>query len=181
MCAKVAPISRLGRITAAHCVLVDMPAVRNSVTRAQQAVRSEDRVLCPTNYMIGANLLDAGFRFVRPFQLDDVAAKSFGFPGADVADFSVCIVIPASTGDGIGDGFTEFVRGSGSERVRNCETSFASCAAGIGHNSIKNTVVCGVMVAAKGLAGFRAALTDLRTGRKENEVERVGSVRRKQT
>ena len=115
-----------GRITAAHFVLVDVPAVRNSVTGAQPAARSEDRVVCPTNYMIVANLLDAGLHFVGPFQLHDVAAKSFGFPGAAVADFSVCIVIPASTGDGIGDGFTEFVRGRGSERVRNCETSFAS-------------------------------------------------------
>src|SRR4029077_6011904 len=159
----------------------DVPAVRNSVARTQQLERSEDRVVCPSDHMIVANWLDAGFRFVGPFQLDDVTAESFGFPCADVADFSVRIVIPASTGDGIGDGFTKFVRGSGGERVRNCETSFASCAAGIGHDGIKNIAAGGVMVAAKSVTGFGAPLTDLRTARKENEVERIGSVRRKRT
>src|SRR5207249_5565621 len=79
-----------GRIAAAHCVpSVDVLVVRNSVTRGHRAERSEERVVCPINYTIVAKLLDTGFRFVGPFQLHDVAAESFGFPGADVADFSV--------------------------------------------------------------------------------------------
>ena len=182
MSAKDAPISRRDRIAAANCVpRIGVPTVRNSVTRGQQAVRSEERVVCPTHHMIAANLLDAGFRFVGPFQLYDIAAESFGFPGTDVADFSVRIVIPASTGDGIGDGFAEFVRRRGSECIGSREPAFASGAAGIGHDSIKNIIGGRVMVTAKSFAGFSAALADLCAGRKENEVERRGSVRRQRT
>jgi len=63
------------------------------------------------------SFLDAGIGGIGPFQLDSEAAQSLGFPCADIADFSVCVVIPASAGNGIGDGFAEFVRAGGSKRV----------------------------------------------------------------
>ena len=53
--------------------------------------------------------LDAGAGLVGPFELDGEVAEAAGFPGADVADFAVRVVVPALAGDGIGDGFAEFV------------------------------------------------------------------------
>ncbi len=53
--------------------------------------------------------LDAVAGGVGPFELDGVGADLLGFPGADVADFAVAVVVPALAGDGIGDGFAEFV------------------------------------------------------------------------
>jgi|ERR1700688_453065 len=48
---------------------------------------------------------DALVSFVGPFQLHGVLANFFGFPGTDVANFTVGIVVPALTGNRIGNGF----------------------------------------------------------------------------
>ncbi len=123
--------------------------------------------------------LNAGIGGIGPFQLHRVAAKRLGFPRADVADFSVGIVIPAGAGNGIRDGLAKFVGRGGRERVGNSQAAFASGAAGIGHRGIKNIIGSGVVIAAKSLAGFCAALVHLRAGWQENEIERIGSVCRK--
>ena len=57
--------------------------------------------------------LEAGVGFIGPFKLDGVIAELFCLPRADVADFAVVVVVPALAGDGIGDGFAEFVRRGG--------------------------------------------------------------------
>src|SRR5208283_450762 len=59
--------------------------------------------------------LDAGGEFVGPLLLDGVGAYLLGFPGADVADFAVGVVVPALAWDGVGNGFTKFVRRGGAE------------------------------------------------------------------
>src|SRR5437660_2334758 len=48
--------------------------------------------------------LDAGAGGVGPFELHGVGAELLCFPGADVADFAVVVVVPALAGNGIGDG-----------------------------------------------------------------------------
>ena len=53
--------------------------------------------------------LNAGVSCVGPFELDRVGAKLFCLPSADVTDFAVAVVVPALSGDRVGDGFTEFV------------------------------------------------------------------------
>ena len=103
--------------------------------------------------------------------MNGVAAESFGFPSADVADFAVGIVVPAGAGNGIGDGFTELVRGSGSECVGDGEAAFAAGAAGIRQDRVESVVASSVMITAKRVAGFAAALIDLCAGRKKNEVK----------
>ena len=120
------------------------------------------------------SFLDADIGGIGPFQLHDIAAERLGFPRADIADFSVCVVIPACAGNGIGDGFAKFVRGRGSKRVGDRQSAFATGATRVGHHGIKNVVGGGVVIAAKTGAGFGATLIDLRPRRKENEIQRIG-------
>ena len=98
------------------------------------------------------SFLDAGIGGIRPFQLHDIAAERLGFPCADIADFSVRVVIPASAGNGIGDGFAKFVRGGGSEGVGDAKTAGAPGTAGVRHDRIENVAAGGVVIATKFLA-----------------------------
>lgn len=45
--------------------------------------------------------LDAGLGGIRPLELHSVLTEDFGLPGADVGNFSVCVVVPALPGDWI--------------------------------------------------------------------------------
>ena len=119
--------------------------------------------------------LDAVSGGVGPFELDGVGAELFGFPGADVADFAVAVVVPALTGNGVGDGFAEFVGRGGSERGEERESADAAGAAREGHGGVEDTVGRGVVVAAEILAAGRATKFHLGAGRKKNEVERIGA------
>ena len=122
------------------------------------------------------SFLDAGIGGIGPFQLDSEAAQRLGFPCADIADFSVRVVIPASAGNGIGYGFAKFVRGRGSKRVGDRQSAFATGATRVGHHGIKNVVGGGVVIAAKTGAGFGATLIDLRGRRKKDEIQRIGGL-----
>jgi hypothetical protein len=118
---------------------------------------------------------DAAACFVGPFELDGVAAEDPSLPGADVADFAVVIVVPTLAGDGVGNGFAEFVGRSGCERVEVSESAETPRAAGIGHDGVEDAVVDGVVIAAEHFAGSGASLNDLHAGRKKNEIKSVGS------
>jgi hypothetical protein len=113
--------------------------------------------------------------FVGPFELDGVAAEGASLPGADVADFAVVIVVPTLAGDGVGNGFAEFVGRGGGERVEVRESAEAPCTAGIRHDGVEDAVVDGVVIAAEHFAGSAASLDDLHARRKKNEIEHVGS------
>src|SRR6202790_3855228 len=126
-------------------------------------------------------LLETTVGGVGPFELDGVATEGAGLPGADVADFAVVVVVPASPWDGIGDRFAELVRGGGGERVESGDSAEATGATGIGHDGIKDVVVDGVVIAAENLAGGAAALGNGNTRGKENEIEGVGSCGREST
>jgi hypothetical protein len=54
---------------------------------------------------VPVNILQTLISFVRPFQLHSVLTEFFCFPGADVANFAIGIVVPALARNGIGDGF----------------------------------------------------------------------------
>src|ERR1700720_279709 len=114
--------------------------------------------------------LDAVAGGVGPFELDGVGAERFGFPGADVADFAVVIVVPALAGDRVGDGFREFMGTRGSEGGEEGDSAEATGAAGERHGGVEDAVGGGVMVAAEILAACGAALLHLRTGREKDEV-----------
>src|ERR1700682_5522714 len=117
---------------------------------------------------------DALVRMVRPFERDRVTAEGAGLPGADVADFAVVVVVPALAGEGVGDGFAEFVGSGGGEGVEIGKAAKAAGAAGIGHDGIEDAVVDGVVIAAENFAGGAAALRHRDAWRKKNKVERVG-------
>ena len=118
--------------------------------------------------------LDAIAGGVGPFELDGVGAELFGFPGADVADFAVVVVVPALAGDGISDGFAKFVRACGRERWQDREPAHAAGAAGIRHGGVKDPFGSDVVIAAKNFAAGAAALLHRGAGRKKDKVERVG-------
>src|SRR6266478_4861473 len=113
--------------------------------------------------------------FVGPFELDGIATEGPSLPSADVADFAFVIVVPTLAGDGVGNGFAEFVGRSGRERVEVSESAETPRAAGIGHDGVEDAVVDGVVIAAEHFAGSGASLNDLHAGRKKNEIKRVGS------
>lgn len=105
--------------------------------------------------------------------MNGVRAYGFGFPCADVADFTVGVVVPALAGDGIGDGFAEFVGRSGSERIESGQASLAARAAGIGHYGVEETVGS-VMIAAEFGAGSGTRHGDGCAWREINEIKSVG-------
>jgi hypothetical protein len=117
--------------------------------------------------------LDAGRGRVGPFELDGVAAQLFGFPSADIADFTIGIVVPALTRDGIGDGFAEFARTGGSESGESVESTLTARTTGERHDAIVDAPDSGVVIATEILAGGSAALSDLRAGREKNEIDAI--------
>jgi hypothetical protein len=101
-------------------------------------------------------------------------ADLFGFPGADVADFTVGIVVPALARDGIGDGFAKFVGRGGGEGGESRESALTTGAAGEWHDGIEDIVGSGIVIAAEILAGGGTALADRCAGREIQEIESVG-------
>ena len=116
-------------------------------------------------------VLQALVCFVGPLELDGEAAERARLPGADVADFTVVVVIPTLAGNGIGDRFAKFVRCGGGERIERRGAAEAARAAGVRHHGVENIVIDRVVVAAKNLARGAAALRDGDSGRKENKIK----------
>ena len=52
-----------------------------------------------------ANVLQTLVSFVRPFELHGVLTDFFGLPRTNIANFAIGIVVPALTGNRIGNGF----------------------------------------------------------------------------
>ena len=101
--------------------------------------------------------------------------KLLGFPGADVADFAVIVVVPALAWDGIGDGFAKFVRRGGADNRESIESALASGATGVGHDGVEDIVGSGAVIAAEILAGGGAvAHGHGGAGRKIEEIKSVG-------
>src|SRR5712664_4480455 len=116
---------------------------------------------------------DALVCVVGPFELNGVAAESAGLPRADIADFTVVVVVPTLARNGIGDRFTEFVRSGGSESVEIGDAAETASATGVRHHGVEDAVVNGVVIAAENLARGAAALSDGDSGGKENEIEGI--------
>ena len=110
---------------------------------------------------------------VGPFELYGEGAELLGFPGTDVADFAVRVVVPALAGDGVGDGFAKFVRTGGRQRGKQRDSPGAAGAAGKRHRGVEDSVGRGVVIAAKILATGRTALIHRGAGREKDEVERI--------
>ena len=107
--------------------------------------------------------------------MDGVRAYLFGFPGADVADFAIAVVVPTLAWDGIGDGFAKFVRRGGAEDREGIESTLAAGAAGVRHDGVEDIVGSGIVISAEILAGGGAvAHGDGGTGREIEEIESVG-------
>ena len=117
--------------------------------------------------------LDAVAGGVGPFELDGEGAELFGFPGADVADFAVVVVVPALARDGVGDGFAEFMGAGGGESVEVGYAAKTARATWVGHDGVEDAVVDRVVIAAEDLAGGATALGDGDSGGKENEIEGI--------
>jgi hypothetical protein len=133
--------------------------------RATQAGRQECR----------GQVLDAGGELVGPLLLDSVVAYLLGFPGANVADFAVVVVVPALAWDGIGDGFAKFVRRGGADNGESIESALASGATGVGHDGVEDIVGSGAVIAAEILTGGGAvAHGDGGAGREIEEIKSVG-------
>ena len=49
--------------------------------------------------------------------MDRVATEGSGFPGTNITDFAVVVVVPSLAGDRVGDGFAELVGSGGGESV----------------------------------------------------------------
>src|SRR5712692_11968138 len=105
--------------------------------------------------------LDALVGLVGPFQLHRVGADFLGFPGADVANFTVGVVIPALARNWIGDGFAQLVGAGRGERINRLKAARAPGAAREGHGGIENLTVDVVVIAAERGAGAGPALDDL--------------------
>src|SRR2546421_44462 len=119
--------------------------------------------------------LEAAVGFVGPFELNSEAAEGTGLPGADVGDFAVVVVVPALTGNGVGDGFAKFVGSSGGKGVEVRESAEAASAAGIRHYGVEDAGVAdGVVIATEDFARGAAALSNDDTRRKKDEVKRIG-------
>src|SRR5258708_18597857 len=116
---------------------------------------------------------DALVCVVGPFQLNGVAAEGAGLPRADITDFTVVVVVPALTRNGIGDRFAEFMRSGRSERVEVGDTAEATSATGVRHHGVEDAAVDGVVIPAENLTGRAATLRNGDSGRKENEIKGI--------
>src|SRR5215813_11562146 len=112
--------------------------------------------------------LDTCLRRIRPLELHHVAAYGLRFPCADVANLAIRVVVPSGTRNWVGDRLTEFVRRSGSQRIRSGKPALASGTSGIGHHGVENVVAGCIVIPAKRLAGLAATLLHLCPWRKEN-------------
>src|SRR5580704_217611 len=98
-----------------------------------------DKVEITSEKLISAPVsLDAGARFVGPFELDSVAAKLAGFPCTDVTDFAMVVVVPALPGNGIGDRLAKFVRGRRGQCIEHRKAAGATGTASIRHYGVVN-------------------------------------------
>ena len=107
--------------------------------------------------------------------MDGVRAHLFGFPGADVADFAIVVIVPTLAWDRVGDGFAQFVRRGGAEHGESIESTLAAGAARVRHDGVENIVGSGVVIAAEILAGGGAvAHGDGSAGGEIEEIQSVG-------
>jgi len=117
----------------------------------------------------------AAFQEVRPLPLNEIAPHTFLSVRrrlADIADLPLMLIVselvPALAGDGIGDGFTEFVGTGEGEEIELAE------AGGAGHaerlDGVEDVPANRVVVAPKLLAGNVRAQTDRRPGGEVNFV-----------
>ena len=97
-------------------------------------------------------VLDAGTGLIRPLKLDGVVAQLLCFPGTNVANLAVVLIVPTLAGDGIGDGFAQFMGTGGCERIKGCQASQTALTIGIGHCSIEDLTVDVIVITTEGLA-----------------------------
>src|SRR5882724_8456544 len=90
--------------------------------------------------------LDAFSSGVRPFELNVVAGDFLEFPGADVANLSVGVVVPARTGNGVGDSLAQLMGTGAGKRIERVQTTETTCATRVRHYPVKN--IPGVVVIA---------------------------------
>src|ERR1700736_29294 len=95
---------------------------------------------------------DATVSFIRPFQLHGVVTYLLGLPGADIANFSIRVVIPALTGDGVGDGLAKFMRTGGSQCIENGQIAEATATTRVWHHCVKDLARDIAVIAAESLA-----------------------------
>src|SRR5438876_706306 len=114
--------------------------------------------------------LDAVLRFIRPLQLHRPLPDLLGLPRADVPYFAMVVVIPASPGNGIGDGFAQFMGAGRSERIQCTESAEAPLTTSVGHRSVENLVSNLVVISAERLARAAPALGNGRARRRVYEI-----------
>src|SRR5207245_5288169 len=109
---------------------------------------------------------------VRPLHLHGVAGHLLEVPGADVADLTVHVVVPASAGNRVGDRLAQLVGAGARHRVQRRKTAQTASAGRVRHHRVVRFAGV-VVIAAVALAGAAAA-HDRDDARIEvDEVERV--------
>jgi len=105
--------------------------------------------MCSSPLIPGRELFhisNTGVGVVRPLQLDGVVPYLLCFPGTDIANFTIVLVVPSLSWDGISDGFTQFMGTGRRNCIKHSQTTHATVTIGIGHYSVKDLSVCVVVI-----------------------------------
>src|SRR4051812_2892518 len=94
-------------------------------------------------------------------------------PGANVANFAVHVVVPATAGNRVGDRLGQLMRTGAGQGIECTQTAQTAVAIGIWHGCIKNLAAYVAMVPAECLTGLRPALNHGYAGREIDEVQEV--------
>src|SRR5207302_4034344 len=105
---------------------------------------------CPARYGFGG--LDALSLLIRPLHLHGVAGDLLEAPGADVADFTVHVVVPPGAGNRIGDRLAQLVGTGPRHRVQRRKAAQTASAGRVGHHRVVRLAGV-VVIAAVALAG----------------------------
>src|SRR5207237_4139626 len=122
--------------------------------------------------VLTVSVLDALSLLVRPLHLHGVAGDLLEAPGADVADFTVHVVVPPGAGNRVGDRLAQLVGTGSRHRVQRRKTAQASSAGRVRHHRVVRLAGV-VVIAAVALAGTSAAHDRDDAGIEVDEVERV--------
>lgn len=115
---------------------------------------------------------------VGPFQLYSVLPNLLCLPGADIADFAVCVVVPALPRYRIRDGFTKLMRTGRRQSVQYRQTAKTARTARVWHYGVEYLAGNVIVVAAECLTRSRPSLHNTDSRRDINKVQSVwGRVR----
>src|SRR5207249_10278469 len=113
---------------------------------------------------------DAGAGLIRPFQLNRIIPDLFGLPGADVADLTLNVVVPALSRDRVRYRFAQLVGTRRGHCIQHAQAPRAAAATRIRHDRVEYLAIDVIVVAAESLAGARASLDNYYSRRQIEEI-----------